>query len=410
MPLQSQNKMGHDLPSHVPLPMRIKGDPWQGLGGRPHDAIAQLHDQGPLLYAPNHPLPGFAPQGAWLVVGAREMRAVLIDNKNFASRGTTGIGPLIGEDLTLAPLESDPPNHARLRGILHPLFQPNAITKYQGQVRALAASLIDDVLEQGKCDFVRDFAQKLPTQIFLSLMGLPQERLADFMVWEDAMMGRQSPERMVAAWQELRQYLAEVVEERRQNPSDDVLSSIVSAQLDGVQIDTHEALGMSMLLFVAGLDTVVSSLSWQFRHLAENPDQQERLRRNPELIPAAVEEFLRAYAISTTTRIATADVELGGTLIKKGDVVTCPTMLGSRDPAEYQSPNTIDLERGAKRHLAFGFGPHICLGMHLARMEMVASIELWLSKVPSFRLPTGYEPACHGGISLGIDELQIIWK
>ena len=397
------------LPPHVPSKLLLETDPWQDLGDRPHDSIAS-HDNGmPMRYVRAHPMPGLAPNGAWFVTDADAIRSVLMDNTTFASRGTTGIGPLIGEDLTLAPLESDPPDHAPMRKILQAFFQPASIKRYREKVRTLADSLIDDCLARGQCDFLKNFAEKLPTTIFLELMGLPQDRLGQFMVWEEAMLHGPTPVEMLGAWSELRLYMERQIRSRSEHPTDDLMSVIVTAQIDDRPISALDALGMCMLLFAAGLDTVVMSLCWQFRYLAEQPERQSALRSDPSLIPAAVEELLRAFSIATATRIATQDKEVAGILIRKGDVVTCSTTVGSRDRTDFEEPGVVDFGRVAKRHLAFGFGPHMCLGMHLARLEMIESIERWLERVPPFRLPEGYRVPCHGGLTLGVDELKLIW-
>ena len=245
--------------------------------------------------------------------------------------------------------------------------------------------------------------------MFLELMGLPQDRLPQFMAWEEAMLHGPTQVEMFAAWGQLRAYLAEQIKARRALPIDDLMSVIVTAETETGPLSDLEALGMCMLLFAAGLDTVVMSLSWQFRYLAENPERQEELRRDPSKIPSAVEEFLRAFSIATTTRIATNDKEIAGVLIRKGDVVTCSTTAGSRDQTDFEDAEVVDFTRAPKRHLAFGFGPHICIGMHLARMEMIESIGLWLDRVPQFRLPEGYQVPCHGGLTLGVDELKLVW-
>lgn len=410
MPLSSESQSDWRLPAHVPPALLLDVDPWQQFGDRPHETVAAHGDGMAMRYVRAHPMPGLAPNGAWFVTDARAIRSVLIDNKTFASRGTTGIGPLIGEDLVLAPLESDPPDHARMRKVLHAFFQPPSIERYRGRVRALAGSLIDDCLAQGGCDFLADFAGRLPTTIFLEVMGLPQDRLPQFMAGEEAMLHGPTPADMLAAWGQLRVYMADELAARRRQPADDLMSIIATARIDDRAIGDLEALGMCMLLFAAGLDTVVMSLCWQFRYLAENPEQQAALRRDPSLIPAAVEEFLRAFAISTATRIAARDTEVAGITIRRGDVVTCSTTVGSRDRADFAAPEAVDFARGARRHLAFGFGPHICLGMHLARMEMIEAIGLWLERVPPFRLPENYHVPCHGGLTLGVDELRLVWE
>jgi cytochrome P450 len=397
------------LPDHVPPGRILAENPWAGGGSDPHAWATRVAGEGGLRYTPHHPLGSGFGKGCWVALGAKEIRAILIDNKNFISRGATGVGQLIGEDLILAPLESDAPDHQRLRGILQPLFQPSEIIKYRERIRSVGLELIAAVAVRGGCEFIQDYALKLPTQIFLELFGLPLSDLPVFLEWEDIIMGRSHPEKAPGAWLSIRHYLETAIKERRANPTGDLLSHVVAQTGEqGVNPD-KEAVGMAMILFVAGLDTVVTALGWQFRYLAEHPEEQERLRQNPSLIPAAVEEMLRAFSFTTILRIAARDVDIDGVQIKQGESVVCPTFLGSRDSVAYADPASVDFGRNATRHLAFGFGQHICVGMHLARLELITSIECWLANLPAFRMPESYLPACHGGVSLGLDELRLQW-
>lgn len=397
------------IPAHVPPSLVVKENPWHSAQIPPHDWLQQVVGTSGFRYSPFSPLAQEADEGCWIAVGAKEIRAVLIDNRTFLSKGTTGVGQLIGEDLVLAPLESDAPDHQRLRGILQPLFQPGAIKSRKDRIRALATDLIDEISRNDHCEFIQDFAIKLPTQIFLEIMGLPLADLPQFLEWEDIAMGRRGVDRLAETWLKIRDYLSQALDERRQSPRDDLLSHILAGtRQQGVNPDA-EALGMALILFVAGLDTVVTALGWHFKYLAEHPDEQERLRRDPALIPAAVEELLRAFSFTTLTRTAVRDVEVCGVLIKAGDKVVCPGPLGSRDVHDYPNPAHVDFDRAALRHLAFGFGQHICIGMHLARLELVTAIECWLARLPQFRLPDGYRPPWHGGISFGLDALELEW-
>lgn len=277
------------------------------------------------------------------------------------------------------------------------------------KVRDRAESLIDAALEQGQCEFVREFAKVLPSEIFLDLMGLPHDKLHDFLEWEEMIMGATDIDVRLGGLRAVADYLRKEIQRRQLTPTGDVLSTVANCQIDGRPITESEALGVSILLYIAGLDTVVNVLCWQFRHLAENPQDQEMLRAHPERIPAAVEELLRGYSIVSVTRIVTADTEVDGVTMHKGDVVSIPTPLVSRDDQEFEGGVGVDLERGARRHMAFGFGPHICLGMHLARVELIAAVELWLKKVPPIRVEEGADIPCHGGAVLAIERLPLRW-
>jgi len=222
-------------------------------------------------------------------------------------------------------------------------------------------------------------------------------------------MGREGPERLAETWLKVRDYLDEAIAERRTAPREDMLTQIALRTAEQGVAPDAEALGMAMIVFVGGLDTVVTALGWHFKYLAEHPEDQERLRADPSLIPAAVEEILRAHSFTTLLRTATRDVEIEGVLIKAGDKVVCPSILGSRDESDYADPATVDFDRHATRHLGFGFGQHICIGMHLARLELITAIECWLARLPHFRMPDGYTPTWHGGVSLGLNELELEW-
>lgn len=397
------------IPAHVPPELVLPFDPWSDLRDRPHEALERVRPYGAVVYSPRHHIVGFAPHGAWMVTRAKEARAMLLDTVHFSSQNTTGIPQALGEDFKLAPIEADPPEHSRTRSVLNPLFSPGAVKKLDGKIRERAGALIDDILRKGECDFVRDFAKILPSEIFLDLMGLPHSRLPEFLAWEEMIMDATDFADRLKGLQLVADYLRAEIRARLASPTPDVLSTVAHSQIDGRPITESEALGTSILLYIAGLDTVVNSLCWHFRHLAEHKDDQSRLRANPGEIPKAVEEFLRGYSIVTMTRIVTQDVEFAGIRMKKGDVVGIPSPLASRDPREFDGADGIDITRGPRRHLSFGFGPHICLGMHLARIEINAAIDLWLGKVPPFRIKNGEEIPCRGGAVLTIEKLPLIW-
>lgn len=398
------------IPDHVPASLVIEGNPWHGGNIAPHEWLERIAAHGGLRYVLHGPLPQDGDQGCWIATEAKAIRSILIDHRNFVSKDSTGVGKLLGEDLVLAPLESDAPDHQALRAILQPWFQPGAVKARQQRIDHLSHDLIERFANRGRCEFVSEFAVRLPTQIFVELMGLPVEDLPQLLEWEDIAMGRKGADLLAETWLKIRGYMAAAIADRRRALRDDLLSEIIRST-DARGIDPEgEALGMALILFAAGLDTVVTALGWHFMHLAEHQDEQVRLRREPDLIPAAIEELLRLYSFTTLTRTAVRDVEVGGVLIKAGERVVCPTVLGSRDPADYADPRESDFDRGARRHLAFGFGQHICIGMHLARLELVGAMRAWLAVIPQFCMPEGYLPPWHGGISFGLDELWLEWS
>jgi len=397
------------LPAHVPPNLVIEENPWQSGPIQPHDWLRQIIGESGFRYSLYNPLTHTRDEGCWVAAGSKEIRAILIDNRTFVSKDSTGVGKLLGEDLVLAPLESDAPDHRRLRGIIQPFFLPEAVKAREARIRELSLEFIQEIARKNGCEFIQDFAVKLPTQIFMEIMGLPVADLTMLLEWEDIAMGRKSPDQMAETWASIRAYLEDAIIQRRTAPRDDLLTRVLQGTAETGDDPEAEALGMAMILFAAGLDTVVTALGWHFKFLAEHPDEQERLRQDLSLIPAAVDEMLRAFSFTTLTRTASRDVEISGVMIKAGDKVVCPVALGSRDARDYTDPVEVDFDRGARRHLAFGFGQHICIGMHLARLELITALRCWLANVPPFSLPPGYQAPWHGGVSLGLDALELRW-
>jgi cytochrome P450 len=394
-----------EVPAHVPPHLVHEFDFRTGLGDRPHDVISALHAGPPIFYSPVHHHREHG-KGTWVATRAADIRRVLQDSDNFSSKNKTARGQ--GRGWGLIPLEADPPDHGAYRALMNPLFSPARIAELEVKMRARAVDLIEQLLPHGGCDFVTDFAQRFPAAIFVDLMGLPSDEVPRFMAWESRMLGGDIAAKANAT-DEVVAYLEALAEQRRAVPTNDLMSFAVTVQKDGKPLSQAEVMGMVFLLFIGGLDTVASTLGFQFRHLAEHPGQRAVLRDQPELIPQAIEELLRAYAVVTTSRFASADVELAGIMVRKGDLVSCSTILASRDPQEFPDPARIDFTRTPNRHNAFSFGAHRCIGSHLARRELIIAHEEWLKRVPNFEIRQGAQITAHGGGVLGLDTLPLVW-
>ncbi|QTH21155.1 cytochrome P450 [Rhizorhabdus wittichii] len=394
------------VPPHVPRDLVRPFDFRTGLGDRPQEAIGRLHDGPRIFYSPVH---HHAEHGAgtWVLTHAADIRRVLQDDMLFSSKDKTA--RTRGRGWGLIPLEVDPPDHAKYRALMNPLFSPARMAALEKQVRARAVAMIEELLPQGQCDFVTDFAQRFPAAIFVDLMGLPSDRTPQFMAWEGQMLGGDYAAKLRAT-DEVIAYLEELAAERRANPIDDLMSFAVTAEMDGRRLSDGEVMGIVFLLFIGGLDTVASSLGFHFRYLAEHPEEQARLRADPARIPDAVEELLRAFAVVTTSRFARQDVEIGGVTIRAGELVTTSTVLASRDPREFSDPGRVDLTRSPNRHNAFSFGAHRCIGSHLARRELVIAQEEWLRRAPTLAVASGAAITAHGGGVLGLDTLPLHWN
>jgi cytochrome P450 len=403
MPLSSAapTARAHTIPDHVPPDLIQEFDFRTGLGSHPHSTVAALHDGPRVFFSPVHhnAIPG---PGTWVLTRAEDIRAALQDAATFSSnvrRSNSG--------LSLIPLEMDPPDHGKFRALMNPIFSPARMKLLERKVRELARELAARCAAKGECDFVEDFAKPFPVSIFLDLMGLPKENMGRFLAWEALIM--RDKQTRAGAMQEVSEYLQELITERRRHPTEDLISFVVNANVDDRPLNDAEIIGICVLLFIAGLDTVTSSFAYHFRHLAEHPADQQSLRDDPALIPTAVEELFRAYAVVNTNRYATRDIDFAGVHIKKGDNVTCSTILASRDPREFATPNEVIFTRSPNLHNAFSYGPHRCLGSHLARREIIAGIEAWLAAIPPFKIRPGAVINAHGGGVFSLDSLPLVW-
>jgi len=204
-------------------------------------------------------------------------------------------------------------------------------------------------------------------------------------------------------------YFADLIEERRRDPRDDIVSASVGFEIDGAPVSDSDLLALWLLLFQAGLDTVASQLTYAIYHLARHEADRRRLVEEPSLVPAAVEEFLRFYSFVPAGRKIVQDAVLGGCPMKAGQMVNLPLSSANRDENEFPDANTFVLDRAANRHIAFGAGPHRCLGSHLAREELCIGLSDWLARVPDFRVVPGVELVEHGGM-YGLDHLPLEWE
>jgi cytochrome P450 len=240
-------------------------------------------------------------------------------------------------------------------------------------------------------------------------MGLPQEQMAQFLRWEHAILRSASIEQIAGATREITAYLAEACEERRRTPRNDLLTLGVQAEVEGRKLTPDELTGFCFNLFIGGLDTVSTNMASHFRHLAERHDHQAYLRANPDRISDALDEFMRAYASVTTSRRCISETTIGGVKITPGDMVLLPTPLAAHDPEVFASPEVVDLAR-KPRHLSFATGPHVCIGIHLARREMRIAMEEGLAALPVFSIETGAEITSFLGGIIGPRALPLVWR
>ena len=271
---------------------------------------------------------------------------------------------------------------------------------------------MDEFAADSACDLVEQFTGVYPQVVFLRhVLHLPVEQMEMFLAWEhDVMHHPIVPEQAARSSQAVIDYLTEVVARRARDPlPNDLLSELLAMPIDDRLMTQDEVIDIAFLLFAAGLDTVTSALSFSFHYLARNPDKRRQIVDDPSIIPAAIEELLRYHAFVSSVRTATRDVEFHGISIKEGERVLPVSVLAARDPAEFPDPDEMRFDRPANRHIAFGTGPHRCLGSHLARMEMKVALEEWHRRIPDYELQPGVLVNFHAAGTLGIDNLPMRW-
>ena len=287
------------------------------------------------------------------------------------------------------PITSDPPEHRPMRMVLIPPFTPQAVAKLEPQTRTICNELIDRFIGQGHCDGAVDYAQNIPVRIIAHMLGIPAEHGDQFRTWIKMALqdGITNQTVLKQAEEEISAYFTEQITKRRSQPGDDLVSFLIKARLpDGEPFSDRQVLGALRLLLVAGIDTTWSAIGSSIWHLATHPGDRERLVREPELMPTAIEEFLRAYAPVTMAREIVADGEIGGCPMRKGEMALLSFPAANRDPEKFPDADTVRIDRKENPHVAFGLGIHRCIGSNLARMEMRIALEEWLKRIPHFEL------------------------
>jgi cytochrome P450 len=311
----------------------------------------------------------------------------------------------------LAPIASDPPEHTWTRKLLLPFFSVTAIARYEPETRDLCRSLIDGFIANGRVDAAEGYAQQIPPRIIASMLGIPKEMSDTFVGWVRGILelAVKDPELRVQSRAAIFGYFRECIDARRDNPGEDLISYLLHVDVDGQPVPEPLVLGMCVLLLIAGIDTTWSSIGSALWHLAQHPDDRRRLVAEPDLMPNAVEELLRAYSPVTMARIVAEDCEYAGRALKAGDRVLMSFPAANRDPERFDRPDEVLLDREKNPHIAFGVGIHRCVGSNLARMEMRVALEEWLARIPEFRLEDAHAVTWAGGQVRGPRALPVVF-
>ena len=350
------------------------------------EILDDLRERCPVAHTPRF-------NGAWLPTRYADVSAVAHDTATFSSRATV-VGDQKTYGLVAPPITLDPPIHTAVRRALLPSFSPKATALLEPSIRATCNRLVDEILlrADGRADAAVDYAQHIPVDAIAELLGLPTSDAERFRRWIHNLI-EVGPVDLDVARQtnrEIFDYFEEQLENRRQNPTPDFTTWVLETEVveDGeTRPLTHkERLGTLFLMLVAGIDTTWSAIGSALWHLAGHDDDRRRLVAEPQLIPTAVEEFLRAYSPVTMGRYVATEGEIGGCPVSAGQRVLLSFPAANRDPAQFVDADRVLIDRADNRHVAFGLGIHRCLGSNLARLEMRVAIETWLARIPEFVL------------------------
>ena len=317
------------------------------------------------------------------------MRAVAYDTDHFSSRRTAirEVHHELGGGAP--PITSDPPKHRVARMVLLPPFTPKAIEVLRPKARAICNELIDAFINEDRFDGAADYAQHIPVRVIAHMLGVPETDGDLFRNWINAILneGITDYDSLMRGLEEMTDYFRPYMEERRKNPGGDLISYLVQQTYpDGSPFKDNHVLGTVRLLLVAGIDTTWSGIGSCIWHLAKHPEDRRRLVREPDLMPTAIEEFLRAYAPVTMAREIRQEAEINGCRFKPGEMVMLSFPAANRDPAMFPDADKVIIDRKENRHAAFGLGIHRCIGSNLARMEMTVAVEELLKRIPEFEI------------------------
>lgn len=358
-----------------------------------------LRDKGRVLYS----------QG-WYHLTHREDVAFALRHPELFSSGPAYNG--LGSPLTLIPIGLDPPEHTRFRQILQPFFSPGTLKAMLPSLQRQAVDIIEAAAAKGRCDAIAELAVPYPSQVFLTLFGLPLRDRDRLIGWKDAVIGLAESTSIegidITPALELFTYLTDAVNERRSHPQDDILSALLTCE---TPLDDAEAIGLSFIFVLAGLDTVTSSIGMALMYLATRPELRRHLIDHPDQTRVFVEELIRLEpGPPMVPRVVTQDVAIGDVTLKQGDPVRLCVAAINRDDAESGLVDELVMDGKVYKHWGFGGGPHRCLGSHLARMELTLIVDEWLRRVPDFELAAGFVPdVTFPAPTLGLARLPLVF-
>lgn len=373
------------MTQHAPITAAVAFDPSLSLfqllepdvHADPYPFYRRLREQAPVVWDPF--------MHTWIVTRYDDVLEVLHhfsadrtpDPEKMAALGLPSLGP-VADLMARQMLFLDAPDHTRLRKLCMSAFTPRRVDAMEAKVHAIAHQLIDDHIAAGQMELIADFAEPFPAIVTAGLLGVPLEDHRQLKEWSATfaeMLGnfQHNPDRIhgvLKCVDDMTGYFRDAVREQEREPRDGLIRSLMDAEVDGQRLSEEEVIANTIVTMVGGQETTTNLIGNGLLTLTRNPDTLAQLRDHPEIIQSAVEELLRFETPSQhTARIARADREIGGKLIRKGEAVMAIMAAANRDPARFADPDTLDLTRDDNRHLAFGWAAHFCFGAALARME-----------------------------------------
>lgn len=367
----------------------------------PYPVYHQLREQAPVYWSDLW--------GCWILTRYDDITATLQNHQHFTSLGRLTatldlpeplrqqVQPLI-RHYSQGLINVDPPAHTRMRQLVHQAFTPRTIRQMAAYVESIVGELIQKALDHGQMDIIWDFSYPLPVRVIAELMGIPLEDHERFKAWSGKIVEfmatpKPQPEILLgsqAALMELQQYFRDIFRQRRARPQDDLISALVAVEAEGDRLTEEELVSTCVTILIGGHETTTNLIASGMLALMQHPDEMQRLRAAPELAASAVEEFLRYEGpFQRNRRIATQDIMLGGQHIRKGQLVMQMLGAANRDPAHFPAPDRLDITREPNKHLAFGYGPHFCLGASLARLEAPIAIRSLVKSLSDIQLAAG---------------------
>lgn len=349
--------------------------------------------------------------GHWLAKRFDAITEIATDPEHFSVREMQI--PRVANPPFFIPLSLDPPDNLKYRRLMAPMFGPTAINALEPRLRHWAQTIVGEVADRGRCDFMADVAKLFPVTIFMELMGMELSRLQEFRHLAERFFEVQNDaDELGRLSATILGILGELVAAKRARPDDKLMSHFVHAEVeDGRTMNDEEILAMSFVLFLGGMDTVTNVTGFAFQQLAQLPELQARLAADPAgLAPAFADEAVRAFGVVNSPRLVVKDRDLMGVPFRAGDMVLNLLPVGSRDDRKFPDPHVLDIDRKKGTHVTFSTGPHLCIGHVLGRAEIRVLVEEWARRVPSFSIVAGAERPFRTGTVMALEMLPLEWS